>query len=152
MELFRLTRKKHTKKLSGKGAARKGARWNSEGREIIYTATNRSLAMAEVAVHFAFAAVPQDYFLITIFVPDRVAMDEVNTEKLPENWNRFPYVDDTQKIGDDFIFQNNYCLLKVPSAVTKGDHNVLINPFHKDFKTIKIIEREKFPFDQRLFK
>ena len=52
MEVFRLTRSKFSNILSGKGAAEKGARWNSMGMELIYTAANRSLAMAEVAVHF----------------------------------------------------------------------------------------------------
>jgi RES domain-containing protein len=46
MELFRLCREKYIKPLSGKGAAIKGARWNSVGVELIYTASNRSLAMA----------------------------------------------------------------------------------------------------------
>ena len=46
MEVFRLTRTKFYTSLSGKGAAEKGARWNSIGLELIYTAANRSLAMA----------------------------------------------------------------------------------------------------------
>ena len=55
MEVYRLTRQKFASRLSGKGAAIKGARWNSPGVEIVYTAVNRSLAMAEVAVHFTLA-------------------------------------------------------------------------------------------------
>jgi hypothetical protein len=42
--------------------------------------------------------------------------------------------------------------LKVPSATTKGDHNLLINPFHPEFKEIKIVAVEPFPFDNRLFR
>ena len=66
MEVFRLTREKFSKELSGKGAALKGARWNSIGVELIYTALNRSLAMAEVAVHFTLATLPSDYMMVTI--------------------------------------------------------------------------------------
>ena len=44
-----LAREKFAGSLSGKGAAISGARWNSVGIEMIYTAANRSLAMAEVA-------------------------------------------------------------------------------------------------------
>ena len=44
MEAYRLCREKFSSNLSGIGAAIKGARWNSIGIEIIYTASNRSLA------------------------------------------------------------------------------------------------------------
>jgi len=77
MEAFRLTRAKFANLLSGKGAAIKGARWNSIGVELIYTASNRSLAMAEVAVHFTLATLPADYMMVTINIPDSVSVQEV---------------------------------------------------------------------------
>ena len=48
--------------------------------------------------------------------------------------------------------ENKYCILRVPSVVTKGDFNLLINPNHKDFSKIKITEVVKFPFDKRILK
>ena len=42
--------------------------------------------------------------------------------------------------------------MRVPSAVVKGDHNLLINPFHPEFKEIKIIAIDPFSFDKRLFR
>jgi len=72
MEVFRLSREKFASILSGKGAAIKGARWNSMGVELIYCASNRSLAMAEVAVHFSLATLPNDFVMLTIFIPDTV--------------------------------------------------------------------------------
>jgi RES domain-containing protein len=152
MEVYRLARKKFSAKLSGKGAALKGARWNSPGVEIIYTASNKSLTMAEVAVHFTLATLPSDYMMITIIIPDNVPIKVVQEKELPKNWNSFPYRISTQKFGDEFIFENKYCLLKIPSAITKGDFNILINPYHPEFKRIKIIYMEQFPFDKRIFK
>ncbi|MPR33553.1 RES family NAD+ phosphorylase [Salmonirosea aquatica] len=152
MELYRLAREKFASTLSGKGAALKGARWNSIGVELIYTASNRSLAMAEVAVHFSLATLPEDYMMITLFVPDALAIKEVSEVDLPTNWREFPHPVSTQKFGDDFLAENKFCLLKIPSAVTKGDFNILINPNHQDFGRIKIVEIEKFPFDKRIFK
>ena len=67
------------------------------------------------------------------------------------NWNSFPHSYKTQKIGDMFIAENELCVLKVPSAVVKGDFNYLINPYHPNFKKIKILNSSKFPFDVRLF-
>lgn len=151
MEAYRLSKHIYSSSLSGKGAAIKGARWNSIGVEIIYTASNRSLAMAEVAVHFTLATIPADYEMVTLFIPDDISMVKLNITDLPADWNTFPYAAGSQAIGDRFIADNKYCLLQIPSAVTKGDYNFLINPNHTDFKRIKIIEVEKFPFDKRIF-
>ncbi|WP_416864666.1 MAG: RES family NAD+ phosphorylase [Imperialibacter sp.] len=152
MEVFRLSRLKYISDLSGKGAAIKGARWNSIGTEIIYTASNRSLAMAEVAVHFSLATIPDDYYMLTIFIPDNTSIITLQVNDLPSRWNQFPHNKNTQKYGDDFVNANKHCLLKIPSVVTRGDHNILINPFHSEFSKIKITAREKFPFDERLFR
>ena len=152
MEVYRLSRKKFATVLSGKGAAIKGARWNSVGVELIYTAANRSLAMAEVAVHFTLATLPADYIMMTIFIPDNTSLQKVNAKDLPADWNVFPHPVTTQAIGDQFIAAGKYCVLQIPSAVTQGDFNLLINPNHPDFKKIRIISTEKFPFDKRIFK
>lgn len=151
MEVFRLTRKKFSKTLSGKGAAVKGARWNSMGTEVIYCAANRSLAMAEVAVHFSLATFPVDYVMMTLFVPDDISLRKVNPAELPLHWNVYPHQTATQRIGDQFIFDNQFCVLQVPSVVTRGDYNLLINPHHPDFNSIKVMEMVKFPFDERIF-
>ncbi len=152
MEVYRLARKEFAGKLSGKGAALEGARWNSPGTEMVYTALNRSLCMAEVAVHLTLATLPHDYMMITIFIPDTVSMGIVQVKDLPGNWNSFPFRSSGQKLGDKFIHEMRFCLLKIPSAVTKGDFNILINPAHPEFKKIKTIHTEAFPFDRRIFK
>jgi len=152
MEAYRLSREKFAANLSGKGAALKGARWNSIGVELIYTASNRSLAMAEVAVHFTLATLPSDYMIVTIFIPDNISIQKFNNAYLPTNWNTFPLPSTTQKIGDQFIVDNKFCVLQIPSAVTQGDYNLLINPNHPDFNRIKIVAADKFPFDKRIFK
>lgn len=152
MEVYRLAREKYSYELSGKGAAIKGARWNSIGTELIYNASNRSLAMAEVAVHLSMGTLPGDYYMLTIFVPDNVPAEQVLPDQLPENWNQYPPIRQTQLYGDRFIASGEHGLLQVPSAVTRGDYNYLINPYHPKFTQIKIVERERFPFDRRIFK
>lgn len=152
MEVFRLAREKYAKPLSGIGAARYGARWNPIGIELIYTAQNRSLAMAEVAVHFTLATFPEDYVMITIDIPDDIKVKRLTVADLPVDWQKFPHPSSTQDIGRDFVIENEFCILIIPSVVTQGDYNVLINPNHKDFSRIKITSIEKFPFDKRIFK
>lgn len=138
--------------LSGKGAALKGARWNSIGVELIYAASNRSLAMAEVAVHFTLSMLPDDYIVSSIFIPNDISLQKLTISDLPTNWNAFPYPLTTQAVGDQFVADNRFCILQIPSAVTQGDYNLLINPIHPDFKGIKVTGTEKFPFDKRIFK
>lgn len=152
MKVFRLAREKHATPLSGKGAATYGARWNPVGIELIYTAQNRSLAMAEVAVHLTLATLPDDYMMLTIDIPDDLKIKQLTESDLPTDWQEFPHPASTQDIGRDFVRENEYCVLIIPSAVTQGEYNVLINPNHTDFSKITIASIDKFPFDKRIFK
>lgn len=152
MRVFRLIRKKHGIELSGKGVALSGNRWNSKGTELIYSADSRALAMSEVAVHLSLSILPKDYVMVEVDIPSYVSIASLSKEDLPANWSSFPHLLDTQQIGDVFVTERKDCVLKVPSAVVPGDFNFLINPFHPDFSTIRIVGQEDFPFDSRLFK
>ena len=152
MEVFRLCRSQYCTELNGKGAALHGARWNSPGTELIYTAANRSLAMAEIAVHLSLATLPDDYYMMTVFIPNDLPISEIDMNDLPIGWNSFPNIATTMVIGDKFVSGNSSCILKVPSAVTKGDFNYLINPRHPSFDNVKVLAVDKFPFDRRIFK
>ena len=46
MRVYRLSWKKYSDQISGKGAAAYGARWNPADIELVYTADSRALAMA----------------------------------------------------------------------------------------------------------
>lgn len=151
MEVFRLQNKKYPVVLSGKSASLIGARWNSKGTEVIYTAQNRALAMAEVAVHLTLATLPSNFCMITVFIPNDIPIFTLNPDILHKDWNVFPENVQTQKLGDALIRENEFALIRVPSAVVKGEFNFLINPNHKDFKRIKITQQEDFPFDKRIF-
>ena len=151
MQVYRLSRKKYADELSGIGASRSGNRWNSKGTEIIYCADSRALAMAEVSVHISLTNLPKDFVMMEIDIPDIIKIQSLEEKDLMEDWNYFPHSYKTQKIGDTFIIENKYCILKVPSAVVKGDFNYLLNPYYPDFRKIKILNFYKFPFDVRLF-
>ncbi|MGF1557075.1 RES family NAD+ phosphorylase [Paucihalobacter sp.] len=152
MIVYRLSRKKYANELSGKGAALFGNRWNSKGVEMIYTSESRALAMAEVAVHLTLATLPNDFVLLEILIPDKLSILEFSPKELSKNWNAFPHHPETQLAGDQFIRDNHFAVMKVPSAVVQGDFNYIINPYHSQFKLIKIAAQLPFLFDQRLFK
>jgi RES domain-containing protein len=108
--------------------------------------------MAEVAVHLTLATLPDDYRMITIFLPDNISLQKLKNTDLPKDWNVFPHPSTTQILGDHFVAENKFCVLQTPSAVTEGDYNLLLNPGHKDFQKVKIVDVAKFPFDRRIFK
>lgn len=133
------------------GASIFGGRWNSKGTEVIYTAANRSLAMVEVAIKLDTFELSKDFHMLTVYIPDNLKSIKFSIDDLPVNWNSFPRIPETKFIVDNLVLENKYCLIKVPSVVVRGDFNYLINPKHKDFNKIKIIDSTKFPFDDRLF-
>ncbi|MFI5135142.1 MAG: RES family NAD+ phosphorylase [Chitinophagales bacterium] len=151
MIVYRLARSKYKKDLSGKGAAKSSGRWNSKGVAILYTSESRALCTAEAAVHIGLGNVPGDYYLVTIEIKDDASVKELKQTELPRDWKSFPHPDSTQQIGDEFVQENKFLILKVPSVVVQGDHNYLINPDHKERKKIKIIKTERFAFDKRMF-
>lgn len=149
MKVFRLSKKRFAKDLSGKGAELAGGRWNSKGIAVLYTAESRALCTAELAVHLPLQIIPKDYQLITIEIPDDVSLYE--PKRLPKDWNSLPHSDSTQKIGDQFVVKNEFLVMKVPSVVVQGDFNYVINPQHPLFSTVTIVKIESYNFDKRFF-
>ena len=151
MIVFRLSRARYKDELSGYGASINGQRWNSKGTEVIYTAQTRALANSEVAVHISLGILPSDYHIVEIEIPDSLKIQELKVSELPSEWNAIPSNPESQIIGDNFVKLNDLAILKVPSVVVKGEFNFILNPKHIDFKKIKIISTEPFPFDPRFF-
>jgi RES domain-containing protein len=150
MIVFRLSSMRYAEDLSGKGAELYGGRWNSIGTPIIYSASSRALAMAEVAVHLHYQKIPNDMMMIELYLPEDF-MTSIPLNQLHGDWENFPYSMQTQFIGDDFIKKNKLLGLKVPSAVVKGDFNFLINPRHEEIKKVKVVNISPFRFDSRIF-
>jgi RES domain-containing protein len=152
MNVYRLTKKRFVNDLSGTGARIAGGRWNKPGNGLLYTSDSRALCTAEIAVHIPMGVIPTDYYLIHLEIPDSIMIYELNLTRLPKEWDKFPYCKKTQEIGQEFIESKEFLVMKVPSAVVKGDYNYLINPDHDDFDKIHVVSKTKFTFDKRLFK
>ncbi len=149
MTVYRISNSLYSNDLTGTGAKNNGARWNSKGIPMLYTGERISLTLLEMLVHTQFKdfAIPLD--LVSIQVPETPALREISLSKLKKNWT-----DDegyTRFIGDEFIQSKKNLLLKVPSAVVPEEYNYLVNPYHPDFKKIKIQKTTSFRPDKRLF-
>ena len=149
MEVYRITYKKWSGTLSASGYP---ARWNSEGVFMIYTAGSRALACLENVVHRGTSELTAPYTLMVISVPDELFIQELEIKDLPSGWRQS---DESGYIlcrpfGDQWINSLGSAILKVPSAIVPGDLNCLLNPFHPDFKKIRIRAEEPFVFDERI--
>lgn len=152
MKLYRVEREKYLETtLSGIGASiSKGYRWNSFNTKLVYTAESRALATLEVSVHLDLSEdLPTDRYYIEIEIPNDILVLEVNIEDLPQDWDAKPPSLTTQIIGDDFVFQNEAAILKVPSSIVPQEFNYLINPNHSDSARIKVSSKSPMKFDAR---
>ena len=150
MIVYRLSKSRYSSDLTGKGAEKSGGRWNSKGVAMVYTSNSRALCTAEVAVHIPLGILPADYELVTLEIPGD-SVKEANIKDLPSDWRSFPHPDSTQKLGDSFVREGKFLVLKVPSVVVQGEYNFLINPKHKSAAKVRVVNREPFLFDKRLF-
>tara|TARA_R110000744_G_scaffold237369_4_gene354856 strand:+ start:62034 stop:62495 length:462 start_codon:yes stop_codon:yes gene_type:complete len=151
MIVYRISKGKYKEDLSGTGAELYGGRWNNKGVKMLYTASSIALAMSEVAVHVPYGILPQDYFVISIEIPDS-SFESLDMSLLKGiDWEQIPHGFETQTIGDDFINKGTYLALKVPSVVVPGDYNFILNPHHENYDKVKVVDVQPFSFDKRMF-
>ena len=148
MKVYRISKQQYINDLSGFGAANYPGRWNSKGVFVLYTAATPSLALLESVVHIN-KIIQADYAMATIILPENsFALLEVSD--LPNGWDSFPPPDKLKKFGDDFVRDQKFLALKLPSSIMPEDFNLLINPAHPDFKKLKIESIRSLVIDNRL--
>lgn len=120
---------------------------------MLYTADSRALAAMELAVRIDLNDLPTDLMIISLELPVPGASSDTHVailETLPEGWDAHPPTTVSQQIGKDFVEENKYLALKVPSVTVRGDYNYLLNPLHVQFGLVKIQSIEPFFLDERL--
>ena len=151
IDLYRLTVGPYSDDLSGIGASLAGGRWNRPGFRVLYTAGSRALATLEVLVHVPTIFVPKSYYLLTIRVPEDSLLS-VPLDQLPDGWNDAKPPETIKEMTENWLAENRFLLLKVPSAVVAGEYNYLINPAHLRANEVLITNKQPYSFDARLFR
>ena len=149
MILYRIANCQYITRLDGEGARIYGARWNSEGKAMVYLASSRALSVLEVLVHLPPIQIPDNYCVIEVEVPDVEALI-LDAATLPDNWKDISPPAILKQIGDRFLKDNKYLMMKVPSSVVEQEFNYLLNPLHHDMQKVKILRKQPFSFDERL--
>lgn len=148
---FRLCKTKFlASAFSGEGARLNGGRWNSPGLAVVYTSSSLSLATLEVLVHLedpeAFARL---FSWVSVEIPDDL-VERVDPARLPASWLADETNASSQSVGDAWLRSMRTAAFAVPSVVTPGEWNYLLNPAHPRFPEIQIGEARPFQPDPRL--
>jgi RES domain-containing protein len=147
MLVYRITLTNFAGSLTASGRA---ARWNLNDVDMIYTASSRSLACLENVVHRSQAGLNLPFSVITINIPDNIALKTIAKNSLPANWAAFEQVAKTQALGNNWLKANESAVLAVPSSIIDEEVNYLLNPAHADLKKIRIVKIQPFVFDSRI--
>jgi RES domain-containing protein len=147
MLVFRITIAKWAGKLTGSGYP---ARWNSRGRYVIYSASTRALACLENLVHRSGEGRSVHFMLTEISIPDDCSMEKVHPAGLPDNWFKSDNYSPCREVGDRWVDAGKSLLLRVPSAIIRDEHNILINPNHPEFSGVSVNQIVPFDFDKRI--
>ena len=149
LQAWRIVKERHAATaFSGEGAFLYGGRWNSPGTRAIYTSGTKALAALEILVHLN---PPVVFRYVAFHVEfDAALAERIPVASLPADWSAQPPPPSTQLVGDLWARQARSAVLALPSVIIQGEANLLLNPFHPDFKQVTIGAPQPFAFDPRL--
>ncbi len=155
MRVFRLVDEAYADTaFTGEGARLFGGRWNSPGTPMIYTSASLSLAQLELLVHLEAEEALSHYwrYFVVEIAPSHVLAveDFAGIVDSPDFWTA---LDSTRSMGDRWVAERASVGLIVPSGVTPGERNVLLNPHHPDYaSSVTVGSPQHLAFDRRLVK
>ena len=94
--------------------------------------------------------IPKNQSLVTVKIPVTASITAINDGDLPENWPKVPYLDELADMTEQWILEQKYWIMRVPSAHSPTEFNYLLNPLHPEHTTLKLVSVEPHPFDPRL--
>ena len=134
--------------FSGLSGFSADGRWHSSGRYLDYTAESLSLATLERLVHYKRFDALQPHVLYTIDVPP-AAIEEAAA--LPAGWDADDPLVAAQIIGNRWCGQQRSPALRVASAITPGEHNLIVNAHHPAWRWSWVTSGpRRFSFEPRI--
>lgn len=123
-------------------------RWHSAGRHLDYAAESLSLAILERLVHYKRFDALEPHVLYVLDIPE-AAIEAALVP--PADWDAEDPSPAAQAVGNAWCDGERSPALRVPSAVTPGEHNLLLNARHPDWQWDWVIGGPVvFAFDARL--
>ena len=132
--------------FSGEGGLYASARWHTAGRPVVYTAQSLSLAALEILVHLKQTNDIRPFRAFVADIPDDCIL---KPRAFPAGWRT--RIEATRALGDAWLASRASPAMQVPSVITPGEWNVLLNPQHPQFSLKWIVKGpERYAFDARL--
>ncbi len=149
MIVYRFARDIYSHDISGEGSKKWGGRWNSPGLPALYSSCTISLSLLELLVYHTSYEEIKVNRLMQIKVPDS-SIHSISAASLKTKWQND--IDYCRFMGNEFLLNKKFLLLKMPSAIIPDEFNMMLNPLHSAFNKVSIISSKIFDFDGRLFK
>lgn len=141
--LFTRTRKEA---FSGKGGLYASARWHTAGNPVVYTAQSLSLAALEILVRLKQTNDIQPFYAYSAEIPDPLIL---KPNSFPARWKSRVAV--SRAFGDAWLEAKTAPAMLVPTIITPGEWNVLLNPLHPQFSLKWVVTGpDAYTFDARL--
>jgi len=118
---------------------------------VVYASTSLALAAVETFVNLEPNLQPKDLVSIEGEIPEELGIGRLDPKTLPADWHKTRH-ESLRRFGDEWIRAGQTMALSVPSAVIRGEWNVLLNPAHGDFHKVKFGVPMPFDFDARMFR
>ncbi len=115
--------------FSGLSGYSTDGRWHTQGRHLDYAAEHLSLAILERLVHYKRVDDLQAHVVCALELPES-ALRAIDPKRVPAGWDDVDLLPVAQALGDEWYDATASPALRVPSAVTPGEFNFLLNARH----------------------
>lgn len=155
MSCWRLASARHARTaaeaFSGRGAELSGGRWNSKGVAMVYASESIALAALETLVHYDESlGSRRRLVLCRADIPSDVPVEDGPASLYTGRWTAYPAPRRLARFGDGWARERRTAVLRVRSAVSPREHNLLLNPAHPLFPRLRLHMVEPFRLDTRL--
>lgn len=148
---YRIVKKRYADSpLSGRGGLISGGRWHRKGVLVVYCAQSLSLAALEFFVHFSGHERHVELAWIEIGIPE-TSIEVLAQDRLPYNWRSEPPLATTAELGMEWLASRRSAVLRVPSVISPGEHNYLINAAHTHASKLRARPAKPYTFDPRMW-
>ena len=126
-------------------------RGNTKSSPMIYTSVRYSTALLEKLVYSSGIMPPKQHY-VEITIPSGMSYEYFDINDLRnQGWDdASPSI--SKAYGNDWVLSVRSLLLIVPSVIARVDDNILINPRHSEFRSVRPSPFNKpVHWDKRLF-
>lgn len=121
-------------------------RWHNAGRLLDYAAESYSLATLERLVHYERFDCLEEHVVYQLEIPDT---EILVISPLPADWRRKDS-SAAQAAGNAWYDNAVSPALRVPSVISPGESNLLLNARHPKWSWKWVTARRRFQFNQRI--